>query len=557
MINWLKPHDGHDALRKHLLKTGDNEQINITASGLISDDMAEQFGELQLLAKGARTSNPFFHMFASPSLTYSEKDWEFYWAFLEEEFGLEAQPYIEVEHVKFGAGGRLPPHKHRLYLRILPNGKCISDSHSAARIHKVARLSEIAAGETLTDGPYNASIVKALEAEGKLAVAEHLKSKGFEERVSSTKVSPDERAEAKRRKDIAPKEIIRRAYAAWALSDTGRALDQSLQNHGLLLFEGRNGRPMVLTPGGAEKRLASLINSGSSAEKGSKPRLKDLLQKLGDMQLRTRAKALSLHNILGLNEEHDASVTGITHRALLAEVPPTVPDIVDDDEGTIFTDPTEDAASFTEPPQAAPVFIAPQPLIEPVIRTVLTDAQIAAIEAFEEDLDGGAEMRVKQLIAEQTAESKKRVQQQERAVRRARRLATEGCIGQIGFAEIFKAKLAGVPAEYGAQIRWVQSLPGPVKQIQLKTGAALVSTPNLITSPNASIEAMKLMVAYAIERQWDPVEVTGGSLAWQAAIKQIMRDQGLNIAGEESTIAEPAHYEEHDEEVPLPSRPAF
>jgi hypothetical protein len=273
-------------LVKHLANLKDNLSVILRGHGVDGSSAWDALADIRIMGLGSKTKKPGFHIWASPSTSYTESEWEFMWADLETEFGLAGQPYVEVEHIKIGEGGRHYPHRHRVYCRVLADGKVARDSNSGARIQKIARLSELRTGEIMTRGAFDEAIIEALEKEGRQEEAQRIRD-GF--RLSPPPqrfVKSKEVAEARRLDDLPAKEVVRRAYEAWICSHDAPSLARALELRGLRICLGDNGRPLVVTPASSYRRLAALINSGSDNLKGAKPRMADLIARLGNFPLR-------------------------------------------------------------------------------------------------------------------------------------------------------------------------------------------------------------------------------------------------------------------------------
>jgi len=96
MIGGMTEHDGHPKLAAHLAKLENHESITIRTHGLSATTIGEAIAELRLMGLGCRTAKPLIHAWASPSIGYSEADWEHHRAAFEAEFGLEGFPHMTV-----------------------------------------------------------------------------------------------------------------------------------------------------------------------------------------------------------------------------------------------------------------------------------------------------------------------------------------------------------------------------------------------------------------------------------------------------------------------------
>ena len=97
---------GGSALAAHLLNTRDNESVEVAElRGLIAEDLAAAFAEMEAQARHTRCRKAFYHLAISPDQMQGLWTREQYDAFLgrvEEEFGLAGNARALVYHAKKG-----------------------------------------------------------------------------------------------------------------------------------------------------------------------------------------------------------------------------------------------------------------------------------------------------------------------------------------------------------------------------------------------------------------------------------------------------------------------
>jgi hypothetical protein len=222
MIAGVVTHSGDIALAKHLLGET-NSRVTVTCVNSIpSGSVAKCLMSLRLLASGCRTRRPLAHAHASPSRTYTEGQLEEYWSEFEREFGLEYQPFFEMEHVKIGAN-RVAHHRHRVYLRVTEKGKAIGLNQSFPRSERISRWAEFTNGERFTKGRLNLAVAKALHAAGRSDIADAMGRAGLLDGAVPIATKPSERQMIEAASDISQDEVARRIWRAWRQSDRGAA----------------------------------------------------------------------------------------------------------------------------------------------------------------------------------------------------------------------------------------------------------------------------------------------------------------------------------------------
>lgn len=272
MIVGILPHTGGMALVRHVLSAQDNDAVTIAVSpALAATTCVAAMEEMQRLAQGCRSGQPFIHVHASPSTRYTVEQWTTLWDEFEAEFGLIGMPWFETEHMKIGAGGRIAPHRHRVYLRIRPDRTAVSLSHSHARGEKIARLAEARVGERITIGAHHFAVLNAVVKEGRHDIAEILRAAKPAENASFRRAAPSssERAIAERLVDFSADEIWRRCYESYLAAEDGRDLRSALRERDLLLAKGDKA-VVVVGPGGSATPLLRAIKKGSGNGAGKK-----------------------------------------------------------------------------------------------------------------------------------------------------------------------------------------------------------------------------------------------------------------------------------------------
>ena len=183
---------GGPALAIYLMHLGDNETVRLGRSrGLLATALADQVAELDARAARGRSPKPLSHVWASPDpleAPWTERDWRRYWQRYEAEFDLGDQPLAEVVHIKLGR-----EHRHRVYLLIQANGRCIRTSHDHVRREYLSRLTEHLRGDRLIAGRHNRAIHQRLLVEGQNDFAAAIRKAGLLGRTRPKATSPAQR----------------------------------------------------------------------------------------------------------------------------------------------------------------------------------------------------------------------------------------------------------------------------------------------------------------------------------------------------------------------------
>ncbi|QYO76540.1 LPD7 domain-containing protein [Devosia salina] len=501
MIGGLVLHDGHPALAIHLARVDDNERVTFRTRGLSANTIADAIAELRLMALGSRTGKPIIHSWASPSMTYSDADWERHREEYEAEFGLVGFPCVEVYHLKYGEGGRTSMHVHRVHLRIDSDGRVASTSHSAARQEKVSRISEFLAGERFTSGVFNKSVISRLREEGRPEIADAMVRAGLDKTTAAASPTSVERATAERLQDLSVDEVWRRCAAAWRRSDTGPAFSAALADSGLRLAQGEKC-PVVVSPAGVTHPLLRAINKGGERQSGQAIRKADLTARLRGMVLPSARELLPLAGFV-------AGVFSITHLDRVPVSAPRQPETMTDGEV----------------PATGAVDHTPE----------LTFEQEAALVELDDALHSAAAGRAREIRLQIEDEIVKEVRKRRQHEALRLRIAGEKAawdlagIGVPNWRDRYRAELAGLPAQYGPHLKWVEQLDAERRRVTLKSGAILTLAPDRTwTAQSSNADVIPFMISHAKERGWKTITVNGKP-EWRAKMAQEATRAGLVV----------------------------
>ena len=282
MITGIVTHSGGIGLARHLTNSAMNERVSITrVQGIPQGSVEECLAALRHMAIGCRTTQPLAHAHASPSRTYSEKEWERYWAEFERVFDFELQPFVEVQHWKISAS-RIAPHRHRIYLRVWPSRKAISLGNSFLRSERVSRWAEYSNGEALTKGHFNRAIARAFRAEGRHEIADAMEKVGLLDGAVPIATRPHERQMTEAAGDISKDEAARRIWRCWTRSDNGPAFEQALREAGFLLARGTSV-VVAVTARGVIHPLRRALRIGATEARAAPVRASDLNARLAGL----------------------------------------------------------------------------------------------------------------------------------------------------------------------------------------------------------------------------------------------------------------------------------
>lgn len=531
MITFVDACGGGSPLARHLANEAGNEDVRIVQTpGLIGSSIQDCIAELESLSRGTRAKKPIVHVIASPQIDFCEAQWEAYWYEFEEEFGTAGHPFLEVEHLKFGAGGRTVRHRHRLYLRIGVDGKAVNLSHSAARAEKLSRIAEFMVGEPIVAGRFNRAVIAALRRQGRLDIVEFLEAAGLDSTHRPVAVARAERQQAERLEDIAPDEIWKRAWLAWARSSDGPGLVRALADEGLTLAAGEKG-PVIVTPAGAVTSLRRAVTNGAAQARANRVRKREIDARLGGLALPNVATS----PVPQLNAL-DRSSNGVVGSSRRPAPWTAAPDPVTNYPGTDHV---------AEPRLAAqPVDHTSMQLTAEQQQAIMKFSDALAGEAarlatrLRQDAEFAARSHLEHLRAK--AEQKRIHDQQVRhaldVVRETLNLAADldsPAVGPVSWRSIVKAEIAGLPHELGEIIRWVQREHAGRNTIHLTTREVVRTSARWATSTGESAASTAIMVAHARSAGWDAVQIGGGTPEWRCFAARRMTRAGLRVSNPE------------------------
>lgn len=264
MIFKSSQRSGAIRLADHLTNAQDNERIAILASRDLvrGDNVHRALAEMEAISKGTQCSKNLHHVMMNPAQEMQPDQWAKAWEAYEAEFGLEGQPFIEVEHHKEGR-----THRHRVYDRITEQLKAVEFSHSYARSEKVARMLEHEFGHEMTVGKHNRAVMAQLRKDGLDHVADWMeRGKAHEqERPVADKSHADHQIE--KRTGLSKAEAEQTIRQAWDASDSGKSLKSALEQEGLMLARGNRRDFVVVDSAGAPHSLGRRVGEKAKVVK--------------------------------------------------------------------------------------------------------------------------------------------------------------------------------------------------------------------------------------------------------------------------------------------------
>jgi hypothetical protein len=178
-------HSGYDNLGRHLIKTEDNESVEVAAFG-VSPDSITGVAELHALsmARSRRgTRRTLLHTSINPTRELTDAQWQHAWDVYEAQFGLAGREYVQARHVKARADGSKITHCHRVYATIDPVKRTVVNlDNQFARNEAVARTVEYDCyGPTvpMTKGRHNRHAAWILQAQGRSDVVQAMLTQGL------------------------------------------------------------------------------------------------------------------------------------------------------------------------------------------------------------------------------------------------------------------------------------------------------------------------------------------------------------------------------------------
>jgi hypothetical protein len=516
--------DGGSRLARHLANVDDNEIVEVRTPTTLATDLRDALGELRLMAVGCRTRTPFVHAWASPRLDYDDQAWDRYWLSFEQEFRLLGRPYVEVQHLKLSRGGRIEPHRHRVYLRLDEARRAIPMSYSGLRIQKLSRVAEFENGEPFTAGVSHRSVVRHLRADGRLDVADAMEKAQLGSQRPKPAPTSAERAAADRTNDFATDEIWRRAYQAWSTTATGAEFRDALATLELTLALGDKA-PVMMSPAGNPIPLRRAISNGAKLGGGAPVRKYEVDARLSGLKLEP-------WTAIGKRSEFDPGPAGQirrdrTRRRQLARRSPDVltrrPIFVRD------TPPLAPASGLSSPRETSPLPELTPRQLKQLREMADTSAEIEALV----EIENAPKRRSAKLRAQRRAA---------RAALEAHRASRKsgpdlGLRSQIGASSIarsgfdvaaYKTKLAGVDDDIGALLRWVE-VGRDRKALHLWNGVVVVTSSEAAIASEASVVAIRVMLAHAAAQAWDKVTISSGDAAWREKAARSATRAGFDV----------------------------
>lgn len=530
---------GGSDLPAHVADTEANEIAVLSRAECVPGaTFKECHQNLLFMSIGARTAAPLWHAFASPSITYTEEQWEQFWEEYEGVFGLAGQPFYEAHHLKIGVA-RIAPHRHRVYLRVLPNRRLVSTAHSYLKNERIARWAEYVNGERMIKGRFNLAVAAALEADGHRQIADAMAQHGLLEGAVPTATRPYERRMTERAQDLSHGEVCRRAWVAWRRTDGALAFRDALAQDGLHLACGAKV-PVVVTSRGVVHPLLRAIKIGAKASGQTTIRKADLSHRLGDLALPdveavkanvSEMAVLPLHQVTGLERTMPRPRKGTKRRAPSLGRP-------------------NRAAPEKKTSSLPPVRLRETTPAVPMLKA-RTPEQMEKLLALDSVLRKGGAAK-KAAAAVRTAVEKaddllgrngtpasplKIGQSDPAALRDFGADLSRPAAGCPGWREAYKARLAGLPSELGARIRWVERECDNLSTLTLHGGERIRLMIDRATGTEPSDAVAEVMVAHALAQGWPSVEFSGGTPAWRETAARLAARRGIPVVNEELAAA--------------------
>ncbi len=297
---------------RHVFEGRDNEHV------------AELFGSRQDVldafedAQGAGCQFGLRHWVLSPGEQCSRADAETAVRALASEFQFDPRRAVVVEHVKRRAGGvGYERHWHvgvpewdPVTRRVLPS------SWDRARHEKLARVLEVAWGHKPTLGRHTGSVLRALEQEGRLDVADAVRAVGHDvaPRPESA-FGADQHQRAKRKGQSLP-DVRVQVRQAWEAADNGQAFAAALRDGGLSVRPGDKPGVWIVTDIGGEtlgavhrlagvrlqevrERLQDLARAPAPADGHAAPQARPVPPEISPQEDPRRVQAPSLRVVPG------------------------------------------------------------------------------------------------------------------------------------------------------------------------------------------------------------------------------------------------------------------
>lgn len=251
-------------LADHLTNAHDNERVAVLSSRdlVCGDDVHRALAEMDAISKGTACTRHLHHAMMNPAQELTEQQWARAWEAYEQEFGLEGQPFIEVEHHKQGR-----THRHRVYDRITEQLKAVEFSWSRVRNEKIARVLEHEFGHDMTVGKHNRAVMARLREDGLQQVADWMERGHAHEQARPVAEKGHADHQIEKRTGLAKAEAEQAIRQAWDQSDSGQSLKTALEQDGLLLARGNRRDFVVVDMAGAAHSLGRRVGEKAKAVK--------------------------------------------------------------------------------------------------------------------------------------------------------------------------------------------------------------------------------------------------------------------------------------------------
>ncbi len=506
---------GGQRLARHLADAQTNEAVEVTqVQGLVAQSISGAMAELERLARGARTTQPLAHVIASPQFELSAAQWDDHWAEIEMEFGLTAQPFLEVEHRKIGLGGAS--------LRIAIGFICESCQigvpsrlATGPRTEKVCRITEFEVGEPAVSGCFNRSVIDALRRDGRHDVADHLAALGLDRAKRPIAAASRERQQAERRRDLPPAEVWVRVWRAWTSSNDAVGLIAICI---VMAFASRKVRRAGCDFAGGQRCIVAASSCewcelGWRSEAASKG------------HHRTAWRDGSADDRRGPRYTSSRLRSGhLRSRRLHPLAAPDLPPAAHEDR------------EQEQPADTNVETIEPEPELRPL---VLTPAEAAVTHFMEMVAVGQLGLR-RPHETRQSPRLKRSLMRSSRRRQRSRRIDAElakaaaalddwetPTIGLPNWRSRYRAELAGLPEELGSRIRWVER-HASITVVHLVNRERVETSPVRATSTECHGRNC-CDGGPCKANAWSPVRISGGTAEWRAQAARRMVRAGLTV----------------------------
>lgn len=227
---------------QHFENTEENERVTLAKSdGLVSDNILDLMREMQGHAQGTSCKNFMWIgvLNPGPNERLTEEGWEKAREILEKHRGYQGQPYFVVEHEKNGY-----VHRHLVMSRIdTENMRALPDGLDAKICHAAAREIEDQLGLQRVVGPF--------DREPGTPRPKRAPKNWEMYRGMTTKIDP--------------RDITAEVTHLYQQSDSGKAFQAALEDHGYRLVTGRRGL-LILDSAGKDHSLARRIDGVTAKE---------------------------------------------------------------------------------------------------------------------------------------------------------------------------------------------------------------------------------------------------------------------------------------------------